>query len=137
MSNALSPAKGDLIMADVPAFDMDTFTATRTDVPMLTQDSRLNTGWSQAKWGSSITTSDFLPDVIPGNEQVLVKSGDQSIKIALGNCWIEVQNILSTHVYGVEAHYVDRGRDTFINVVENLTVTGNRTTTIHGDEKIT
>lgn len=61
-------------------FAMNNLTATTTPVPDSGADSHIPIEGSVANW-KSITSSSFLKGQEPGQEQVLVKTGDQSIAI--------------------------------------------------------
>ena len=62
-------------------FDMDNFTVTRTPVPNAGGDSSVPAINQGAGSGSRITSVNFLttPKLLPGQDQVLVHSGDQSV----------------------------------------------------------
>ena len=61
-------------------FVMDNLTATSTAVPDAGADNHVPIKGSAGNW-KSITSSDFLNGPEPGQYQLLIKSGDQSIAI--------------------------------------------------------
>lgn len=67
-------------MADKPVFAKANLTATRAAVPEAGPDAHIQINGSAGNW-PSITSSDFLKGPDPGQDQVLVKSGDQSTAI--------------------------------------------------------
>jgi hypothetical protein len=61
-------------------FAMNNLTATSTTVPDAGADNHISIKGSAGNW-KSITSSAFLKGLEPGQEQVLIISGDQSIAI--------------------------------------------------------
>lgn len=53
---------------------------------------------SSANW-SAITSNSFLGEPQPGQDQVLIKSGDQTAKVAAGQSVNEIQKKLSTYIH--------------------------------------
>ena len=67
-------------MGNKSVFAMNNQTATRAAVPEAGADNHIQITGSAGNW-RSITTSAFLKGPEPGQDQVLVKSGDQSTAI--------------------------------------------------------
>jgi hypothetical protein len=68
----------------------DTQTSTGTAVPNAGSDNHIPTGGSAASW-SSITSESFLAGPKPGQEQVLIKVGNQTAKVSEGQRLEEIQ----------------------------------------------
>jgi hypothetical protein len=93
-------------------FNMDNFTVTRTPVPNAGGDSSVPAINQGAGSGGRITGSNFLsaPNLQPGQDQVLVHSGDQSILL-------------------------DQNRREWVNQSEYTTINQERHTTVNQDEE--
>lgn len=99
---------------------------TSSDVPQAGSDNHIQVSGSTASW-DSITSETFLPDPKPGQDQLLVRSGHQTSKVAEGESLNEVQKKVWTHVYDKdEIRELDQNRQTQINQNETVTVLGNR-----------
>src|SRR5262250_3943194 len=71
-------------------YKADTQTSTGTAVPNAGGDNHIPTSGSAANWGS-ITSETFLSGPKPGQEQVLIKVGNQTAKVAEGQRLEEIQ----------------------------------------------
>src|SRR5262245_12899082 len=112
-------------MAD-PVYQGNNQTNTATAVPKAGGDNHIPIKDSAAKDWKAITSENFLEGPQPGQEQELIKSGDQSAKIAKGRSLAEVQKKSWTHVYDDEDHNVvlecEQTRTTTVIKNDNLTV---------------
>lgn len=107
-------------------FTKKTQIKTDTEVPQAGADNHISIKDSTADW-SAITTESFLPDPKPGQDQVLVRSGHQTSKVAEGQSLNEVQQKLWMHVYDQdEVRELEQNRKTQINQNETVTVLGSR-----------
>jgi hypothetical protein len=97
-------------MADRPVFAKANLTATRAAVPEAGHDAHIQISGSAGNW-AAITSSDFLKGPEPGQDQVLVKSGDQSTAIQKNRTTIigENESLNVTRNLGLKTgieHYV-------------------------------
>lgn len=100
-------------------------------------DNHISIAGSKANW-SAINSDTFLGGPQPGQDQVLINSGNQSMKVAAGHSFNEIQKKLDTHVYDEdEVRNIDKNRSTTIAKDEMMTVEQNRTVTIHEDDSLT
>jgi hypothetical protein len=96
-------------------------------VPNAGADNHILIQGSAANW-SEITSISFLGDPKPGQDQMLIKSGDQTAKVAAGQSLSEIQKKLWTHIYDE-----DEVRELDQNKNENVTIIGNRTISVTKD----
>lgn len=92
-------------------FVMDNLTATSSVVPEAGADNHISIKGSAGNW-KSITSSAFLKGPEPGQDQALVKSGDQSIAIQKNRTTTigENENLKVTKNLGLKTgieHYVE------------------------------
>ncbi len=107
-------------------FAMTKLTDTLLQVPEAGNDNHIMIQGSAATW-SAITSDTFLPDPKPGQDQLLVRTGDQTAKVAVGQSLNEIQQKLWTHVYdNDEVRELDQNRTTTIQKDDKLIVIGNR-----------
>src|SRR5215468_6714979 len=79
-------------------YSADTQTGTGTPVPNAGADNHVTTNGSAANWGS-ITSENFLAGPKPGQEQVLIKIGNQTAKVSQGQRLEEIQKKFSFRVH--------------------------------------
>src|SRR5215475_15610206 len=79
-------------------YKANTLTRTGTAVPAAGADNHVPTTGSAANWGS-ITSENFLAGPRPGQEQVLIKIGDQTAKVSEGQRLEEIQKKFSFLVH--------------------------------------
>jgi hypothetical protein len=107
-------------------------TSTATPVPNAGADNHVATSGSAANW-SSITSESFLGGPEPGQEQVLVKVGNQTAKVSEGNRLEEIQKKFSFRVFDGDPDDVlqfDQNRTTTVIKSDNLTVKENQNLTV-------
>jgi hypothetical protein len=99
-------------------------------------DNHISIAGSKANW-SAINSDTFLGGPQPGQDQVLINSGNQSVKIAAGQSLNDIQKKLQTQVYDEdEVRNIDQNRTTTIAKNETLTVKQNRTTMIDQNDTL-
>jgi hypothetical protein len=107
-------------------FDRKSLTLTACPVPEAGSDNHIQMQGSAANW-SAITEPTFLSGPKPGQEQVLIRSGDQAEQVALGNRWVEIKQQAWTHIHAKEIRAVDAdqeltvGKNQAVHVVQNAT----------------
>jgi hypothetical protein len=115
-------------------------TNTEKPVPNAGTDNHVPTDGSAANWGS-ITSENFLAGPQPGQEQVLVKVGNQTAKVSEGQRWEEVQKKLLLHVYDTGSEdgvYVfDQNRKTTVSKNDTLTVVKSQNVTVNENQDVT
>jgi hypothetical protein len=115
-------------------------TNTEKPVPNAGTDNHVPTDGSAANWGS-ITSENFLAGPQPGQEQVLVKVGNQTAKVSEGQRWEEVQKKLLLHVYDTGSEdgvYVfDQNRQTTVSKNDKLTVVKSQNVTVNENQEVT
>jgi hypothetical protein len=103
-------------------------------------DNHVITDGSAANWGS-ITSENFLAGPQPGQEQVLIKVGNQTAKVSEGQRWEEVQKKLLLHVYDTGSEdgvYVfDQNRNTTVSKNDTLTVVKSQNVTVTENQEVT
>jgi hypothetical protein len=114
-------------------------TVTGIPVPSAGGDNHIPTNGSAANWGS-ITSESFLAGPKPGQEQVLIKAGNQTAKVAEGQRLEEIQKKHWFHVYdtGTEdgVFEFDQHRKTTVNLNDNLTVLQNQNVAVKLDQNV-
>ena len=118
----------------------DTQTPTGTPVPAAGADNHIPTNGSAATWGS-ITSESFLNGPKPGQEQVLVRSGNQTAKVAEGQRLEEIQKRNWLHVYDTATENgdfeFDQHRKTRVTLSDTLTVGEDQKVTVVRDQNVT
>ncbi|HEY7180069.1 MAG TPA: hypothetical protein VIC84_01570 [Blastocatellia bacterium] len=126
-------------MAD-EVYKANTLTSTGTAVPAAGADNHIPTGGSVANWGS-ITSESFLSGPKPGQEQVLVKVGNQTAKVAEGQRLEEIQKKHWFHVYDTATEdgvfEFDQHRKTTVSLNDTLTVLKNQSVGVKLDQDVT
>jgi hypothetical protein len=120
-------------------FGSDTQTNTDTPVPNAGADNHISTKGSAAKW-DSITSESFLSGPNPGQEQVLIKIGDQATKVSEGQRLEEIQKKFSFTVHDGDPEDVlqfDQNRNTTVTLSDTLTVGEDQKLTVARDQKVT
>jgi len=118
-------------------YKADTQTSTGTAVPSAGGDNHIPTGGSAANWGS-ITSESFLAGPQPGQEQVLIRAGDQTAQVAAGERKHDVLKNATTHVNaGDNLLFYHKNRNTDVTLNDALTVHGDREVGIQGKQVIT
>jgi hypothetical protein len=123
----------------MPVFGSDTQTSTGTPVPNAGADNHIPTQGSAANWGS-ITSESFLSGPKPGQEQVLIKIGDQTAMVSEGQRLEEIQKKLSFRVRDGDPEDVlqfDQNRNTTVTLSDTLTVGEDQKLTVVRDQKVT
>ena len=122
-------------MAD-EVYDGKTQTSTGTPVP---NPGHISTQGSAANWGS-ITSENFLAGPKPGQEQVLIKAGNQTAKVAEGQRLEEIQKRHWHKVYDTGTENgdfeFDQHRNTTVNRNDTLTVLENQKLAIKLDQTV-
>jgi hypothetical protein len=86
---------------------------------------------SKANW-SAINSDNFLGGPQPGQDQVLINSGNQTVKVAAGQSLNDIQKMSRTHVHDEdEVDQRDQGRQLTITKDDKLTVNGSRTVNVN------
>jgi hypothetical protein len=94
-------------------------------------DNHIFIAGSKGNW-SAISSESFLGGPQPGQDQVLINSGNQTVKVAAGQRLNEVQKMSRTHVRDEdEVDQRDQGRQLTITKDDKLTVNGNRTVNVN------
>ncbi|MBO0797212.1 MAG: hypothetical protein J2P31_00155 [Blastocatellia bacterium] len=118
-------------------YQANTLTTTGTPVPNAGGDNHIPTSGSAASW-NSITSNSFLPGPQPGQEQVLIRTGDQTAQVAAGQRQHEVLKNATTHVNdGDNLLFYHQNRNTDITLDDTLTVHGNRDIGVQGKQTVT
>jgi hypothetical protein len=114
--------------------------STETPVPQAGADNHIPTNGSAANW-SSITSESFLSGPKPGQEQVLVKAGNQTAKVAEGQRLEEIQKRNWLHVYDTATENgdfeFDQHRKTAVTLSDTLTVGEDQKVTVVRDQTVT
>ena len=114
--------------------------STETPVPQAGADNHIPTNGSAANW-SSITSESFLSGPKPGQEQVLVKAGNQTAKVAEGQRLEEIQKRNWLHVYDTSTENgdfeFDQHRKTAVTLSDTLTVGEDQKVTVVRDQNVT
>jgi len=117
----------DLVYGRIPK------TCTVTPVPSAGADCHISTEGSAANW-SSITSENFLAGPKPGQDQVLIKAGNQTAKVAEGQRLEEIQKRNWLHVYDTATENgdfeFDKHRNTTVSKNDTLTVLENQKVTV-------
>lgn len=120
-------------------FGSDTQTNTGTPVPNAGADNHIPTQGSAANWGS-ITSESFLAGPKPGQEQVLIKVGNQTAKVSEGQRLEEIQKKHWFHVYDTSTEdgvfEFDQHRKTAVTLSDTLVVGEDQTVTVVRDQKV-
>jgi hypothetical protein len=109
-----------------PVFEGKSLTLTACPAPEAGSDNHIQIQGSAANW-SAITDPTFLTGPRPGQEQVLIRSGDQAEQVAVGNRWVEIKRQAWTHIHDKEIRAVDAdqeltvGANQAVHVVKNVT----------------
>src|SRR5215468_7502238 len=120
-------------------FDSKSETSTGTPVPNAGGDNHIPTNGSAANWGS-ITSESFLAGPKPGQEQVLIKAGDQTAKVSEGQRLEVIQKNLSFRVCDGDPEDVlqfDQNRNTTVTLSDTLTVGEDQKLTVVRDQNVT
>jgi hypothetical protein len=120
-------------------FGSDTQTSTGTPVPNAGADNHIPTQGSAAKW-DSITSESFLSGPNPGQEQVLIKIGDQTTKISEGQRLEEIQKKYSFTVHDGDPEDMlqfDQNRNTTVTLSDTLTVGEDQKLSVARDQNVT
>ncbi|MBO0799303.1 MAG: hypothetical protein J2P31_10835, partial [Blastocatellia bacterium] len=120
-------------------YKANTLTNTETAVPNAGTDNHISTNGSSANW-RSITSEDFLAGPKPGQEQVLIKAGNQTAKVAEGQRLEEIQKKHWIHVYDTATEdgvfEFDQHRKTTVNLSDNLLVLDDRNVAVKLDQNV-
>ena len=123
----------------MPVFGSDIQTSTGTPVPNAGADNHIPTQGSAANW-ASITSENFLSGPKPGQEQVLIKIGDQTAMVSEGQRLEEIQKKLSFRVRDGDPEDVlqfDQNRNTTVTLSDTLKVGEDQKLTVARDQKVT
>jgi hypothetical protein len=135
--NSKTKPGGKLKMPEV--FDTKSETSTGTPVPNAGSDNHIPTNGSVANW-SSITSENFLEGPKPGQEQVLVKVGNQTAKVAEGQRLEEIQKRHWFKLYDTSTENgdfeFDQHRKTTVKLNDTLTVLENQNVGIKLDQNV-
>ena len=107
-------------------FEGNCLTCTACPAPDPGADNHIDIRGSAANW-SAITEPTFLTGPKVGQEQVLIRSGDQATQVAAGNRWTEIKRQAWTHIHDKEIRAVDAdqeltvGGNQAVHVVKNVT----------------
>src|SRR5215471_16384811 len=105
-------------------YSANTLTSTGTAVPAAGSDNHAPTNGSAANWGA-ITSESFLAGPQPGQEQVLIKTGDQTAKVSQGQRLEDIQKKYWFHVYDGDPEDLlqfDQNRSTAVTLSDTLYV---------------
>jgi hypothetical protein len=128
--------QGEIETMAKAVFQADLQTRTGAAVPAAGADNHIPTMGSDADWGA-IASAEFLSGPQPGQEQTLVKVGNQSAQIAEGERIHDVQKDATTHVHqGDNKLYYDKNREIEIALDDKITVSGNNKIEVHGDRNV-
>jgi len=121
-------------------FSADPQTITETPVPNAGGDNHIPIQGSAANWGA-ITSESFLAGPKPGQEQVLVKVGNQTAKVSDGQRLEEIQKKLWFHVYDTATenavYEFDQHRQSTVILNDTLTVGEDQHLTVGRDQYLT
>lgn len=123
----------------MPVFGSDIQTSTGTPVPSAGADNHIPTQGSAANW-ASITSENFLSGPKPGQEQVLIKIGDQTAMVSEGQRLEEIQKKLSFRVRDGDPEDMlqfDQNRKTSVTLSDTLMVGEDQKVTVARDQKVT
>jgi hypothetical protein len=121
----------------MPVYSADPQTSTGTAVPNAGADNHIPTNGSAANWGS-ITSESFLAGPNPGQEQVLIKVGNQTAQVAAGERKHDVFKDATTHVNsGDNLLFYHKNRNTDVTLNDKLTVHGDREIGVQGKQTVT
>jgi hypothetical protein len=94
-------------------------------------DNHISIAGSKGNW-SAINSDNFLGGPQPGQDQVLINSGNQTVKVAAGQSLREIQKMLKTQVHDEdEVSLRDQSRQLTITKDDKLTIDGNRTVNVN------
>jgi|RhiMetdeSRZDD1v2_1073273.scaffolds.fasta_scaffold340555_1 Gp5-like OB domain-containing protein len=110
-------------------FDRKSLTLTACPVPEAGSDNHIQMQGSAANW-SAITEPTFLSGPKPGQEQVLIRSGDQAAQVAVGNRWVEIKQQAWTHIHDKEIRAVDADQELTVGANQAVQVAQNVTSQI-------
>jgi hypothetical protein len=120
-------------------YSADTQTQTKTAVPNAGVDNHIDIKGSAANW-NAITSTSFLPDTKPGTDQELIRSGDQTTKVASGQQMAEVQKKLWHHVYDAEGQdgvlEFDQSRQTTVIKSDTLRIGIDQNVIVSNDQMV-
>jgi hypothetical protein len=117
----------------------DTQTSTGTAVPDAGADNHIPTSGSAANW-SSITSESFLAGPKPGQDQVLIKTGDQTAMVSAGQRLEEIQKKFMFRVRDGDPEDVlqfDQNRNTSVTESDTLTVGKNQILVVGKNQVLT
>ncbi|HKX30028.1 MAG TPA: hypothetical protein VJ302_20230 [Blastocatellia bacterium] len=127
-------------------YNSNNLTATATPVPSAGSDNRIPIQGSAAPNWKAITSDSFLAGPEAGQEQTLVKIGNQTAKVATGERKHDVSKNAITHVNtGDNLLFYHQNRNTDVTLNDKLTVhgdreigiTGKQTVTVTGEQQVT
>jgi hypothetical protein len=117
-------------------FSGDQQTNTASAVPAAGVDNHIPTEGSAANWGS-ITSENFLAGPKPGQEQSLIKVGDQTVQIASGQNLRDVKSHATTNVLeGDDTINFYKNHKTLVVLDETHTVNGKQETFVKKDRTV-
>jgi hypothetical protein len=119
-------------------FNTKSETSTGTPVPNAGSDNHVPTNGSAANWGS-ITSENFLAGPSPGQEQVLIKVGDQTARVSEGQRLEDIQKKLSFRVrdgHSEDELQFDINRTTRVIKSDTLTVGEDQKVTVVRDQQV-
>ena len=110
-------------------FEGKSLTLTAFPVPEAGSDNHIQMQGSAANW-SAITEPTFLSGPKPGQEQVLIRSGDQAEQVAVGNRWVEIKRQAWTHIHDKEIRAVDADQELTVGANQAVRVVQNASSQI-------
>jgi hypothetical protein len=120
-------------------YKADTQTSTGTAVPSAGGDNHIPTTGSVANWGS-ITSETFLAGPKPGQEQVLVKVGNQTAKVSEGQRLEEIQKRHWFKLYDTATENgdfeFDQHRKSTVTLSDTLNVGEDQFVTVGRDQSV-
>jgi Gp5-like OB domain-containing protein len=122
----------------MPEVFSETETSTSTPVPKAGADNHVPTDGSAASWKDPMKDS-FIAGPEPGQEQVLIKVGNQTAKVSEGNRLEEIQKKFSFRVCDGDPDDVlqfDQNRTTTVIKSDNLTVKENQNLTVEQEQNV-
>jgi hypothetical protein len=121
-------------------YSADTQTNTGTPVPNAGADNHIPTNGSAANWGA-ITSDSFLAGPKPGQEQVLVRVGNQTAKVSDGQRLEEIQKRHWFKLYDTATENgdfeFDQHRKTTVKETDTLTVEKSQFLTVKENQEVT